>query len=127
MEAHEVASSGDYQFPLPEDKSEWQGLVQGAIAAQTLMWRQVEGHKWVISGTCPKCSHATNQFVDLEVLVANALSGTAFDASEEREISIELVCACDETPPHREKTRGCGFGKGLVIVVANPEVTHASN
>ena len=110
-----------YEFPSPDDKAEWQRLVNESIAAQKLTWRRVDSRKWVIDGECPRCAHSTNQDVDLEVLVADSVTSTSFEASAERMIAVELVCSCREEPPHNPDARGCGFGKGLVIAVANPE------
>jgi hypothetical protein len=33
-----------------------------------------------------------------------------------------VVCNCEETEPHKKDTKGCGYGKSLLIALDVPEV-----
>jgi hypothetical protein len=110
----------EYEFPTHDERDGWERDVRAAIQAGTLSWHSGGGAQWILSGACPRCGHTTTQFVDLDVVIADAMNTTAFDATAQTDLMIEVVCACKEVQPHKDGAQGCGFGRGLVISMANP-------
>ena len=122
-----------YEVPDRSTAADWEAKVNAAIANGALKWSQVDGSQWILSGNCPRCNHTTSQYVDFEVSVADVLDAVSFDETvmvktetdgkqiTSKRVSMEFACLCDETPPHKEKIKGCGAGRGgVVITIADP-------
>jgi hypothetical protein len=116
-----------YQFPTPDEQPNWEYAVNTAINLESLRWVRVVDHQWILTGDCPRCHHHFSQYVDLEVVVSDSLSAKTYTAQGQR-TTLEVVCLCDEDPPHRKDTKGCGAGRGLQISVVTPgTVTDAAS
>jgi len=109
-----------YRFPPPGDRAEWEAKVRQAIKDTHLVWTHLDDTQWILAGECPRCHHQMSQLVDTEVVVASAGITTYSYVIVDDRLRTEVVCNCDEPEPHKKDTKGCGYGKGLLIGLDRP-------
>jgi hypothetical protein len=117
----EPEPTDDYRFPSPTERLAWQTAVNKAIAAGDLTWTHLGDTRWELHGTCPHCRHTMSQLVDTDVIVGGPMNVTFSFRRDGPTFGTEVVCNCQPRAPHRKDTRGCGYGKNLMIAVSVPD------
>jgi hypothetical protein len=142
-----AGAKNDYVFQWDIDPALWQHEVDNAFAGKKLGWEEkTKTHGkgwWLLKGDCPHCGDRMGQLFDWggEVVpaatvarlggpaetiradgAADAVPGGAEPAGPVKEISIEIVCNCIEVhDPHVPLLYpGCGYGKGIKVLVPDP-------
>ena len=114
--------TGDYEFPPPDKKDEWEQKVRDAIQAGTLGFTHIVDTQWDLHGHCPRCRHDMSNLVDTKVISSDTILTVREYGPPGRatEFETEVVCTCKVDPPHKKDTAGCGYGQGLLIKVPMP-------
>jgi len=116
----EPEPTGDYRFPSPVERRAWEAAVNAAVAAGDLTWTHLGDTRWELGGTCPRCHHSMSQLVDTDAVVGDLMNVTYTFRGAGQTFVTEVVCNCEEAAPHRKDTKGCGYGKRLMIAVDAP-------
>jgi hypothetical protein len=113
-----------FEFPsqTKENMDLWEKQVNEALGRRGLRWSRAAEKQWILGGDCPRCGHRFTNYFDIEVVAARTFGVDTFEA-DKAAFMTEVVCLCEENPPHRKDTKGCGWGSGLDIEVPTPRET----
>jgi hypothetical protein len=120
MEAEEWPNAAvAFAFPerSPETIDRWQIAIDDAFLKKALRLMHRGGWNYDLTGLCPRCGHDTAQSLKFCVLQSARSAGRRIGSSQTRS-RFDVVCSCEHGhEPRKEGLRGCGWGRGLPVVI----------
>jgi hypothetical protein len=120
----------EYQFSgvVPGAEGRWQAAIAQALKTQGGLELKDHGNGFYdLVGDCPRCGHSMSQSLEWEIVMPrDTVMGVSVSEGSQKKsatdsASFEIVCSCKaEHTDREEKVRGCGWGRGLTVILQRP-------
>jgi hypothetical protein len=115
--------NSDALFDFPGGQQDasvrWQHALDEGLQSGTLKLLHIAGATYTLRGDCPRCGHEMAQVLEFRVVLPVSAGSTGGAAES---ATFDIVCSCRATTHEgRDPTQwGCGWGRGLPVVIAEP-------